>query len=197
VFGRKDARALSRKKGICGATNFVFRKPLPSTPPLWPHRDSRPASAGTSGLVWPMRKPRNYGDNEPRAFVPLGNAIPYLDLAGYELDRAKPWTIEDGAIVWNVTRIFSPGADDCPFICGCSTTRSLRRALEAPTSRTYLWATRPRRSASGFRAGFSKAAITRPKFCRRCRTLGLRLATASPGRLWDSSSANSSIPSSP
>lgn len=72
-----------------------------------------------------MGKSRKGGVNRSGPLGPLGSAIPYFDLTGYTLDPERPWVIEGGAVVWNVTRLFSPCAGDCPFVDRCPTPAQL------------------------------------------------------------------------
>jgi len=72
-----------------------------------------------------MGKSRKRGVNQSGPLGPLGSAIPYFELTGYTLDQKRPWVIEDGAVVWNVTRLFAPCPDTCPFIDRCPTPAQL------------------------------------------------------------------------
>jgi len=55
-----------------------------------------------------------------------GLAIPFFDLSQYELDEKTPWQMEDGAIVWNLTRVVNPCPDQCPFKSNCPTVSKIK-----------------------------------------------------------------------
>jgi len=74
-----------------------------------------------------MGKPQKHGKNQNGALVPLGNAIPYFGGAGYFYDRERSPVIENGAVVWPVTRDFDPCPDGCRFMGSCLTHDQLRR----------------------------------------------------------------------
>lgn len=74
-----------------------------------------------------MRAPRNHGNIQNRPPVPLGNTIPHFDGAAYTCDERKCSVMEDGEIVWPVTRDFHPCSDSCQFIDSCPTRDQLKR----------------------------------------------------------------------